>query len=449
MSKTRLLRWLLPTGFLAFYLFGGVADRPGGVAAGGNAGPAFAGAAEAAPNAASDEPDRYFSSEGAYAFRFPGQPKIAEQKHRVSNILVDIHLASYVSPGGTAYIVAYFDVPQAAVDKASADLLLESAVHGAVTMGGWRVTSKKDLKLGEYPGRDVTGEVTARGAPELGYGRMRLYLVENRLYQIVLLGSQSKVSPDDFEKCLESFEILPGALALALAQAKASQPAAGVPGSPRTRRWREQLARRTPGLDNPPTTSPVQRDASPVQAATDQTPGPDPSKPAQVAIGVNLASASLIELPRRPEGWPVRGEKFRETSPNGGLLVGLRVGYTNTRAGLKLSSIQPIYQAGSSYIEGMRQGIAVPTETTVVAKPGYAVGGVNVRSGLLVDAVQLVFMKYENGQLDPAESYVSAWLGDSRGGFSRSVSGQGKIVAGIHGTTKEHKVNELGLVVAE
>ena len=449
MSKTKLLRWLLPMGLLAFYLLGGVADRPGGVTACGYPGLASARAAEAALDADSDEPDRYFSSEGAYAFRFPGKPKLAEQKIRIANILVDIHLATYATPGGTVYAVAYFDVPQAAVDKTSAEALLESAVHGAVTTGGWTVTSKKDIKLGEYPGRDVTGEVTVRGAPELGYGRMRVYLVENRLYQVILLGSQSNVSPDDFEKCLDSFEILPGCIALALARAKASQPAASTPGTPRTRRRREQVARRTPGLDNALATSPVQREASPAQTAIDNSPSPDPSKPAQVAIGVNLASASLIELPRRAEGWPVRGERFRETGPNGGLLVGLRVGYMNTRGCLKISSVQPIFQAGSSYIEGARQGVAVPAETTVVAKPGYAVGGVNVRSGLLVDAIQLVFMKYENGQLDPAESYVSAWLGDTRGGFPKSVSGQGKIVAGIHGATNQHKVNELGLVVAE
>jgi hypothetical protein len=344
--------------------------------------------------------------------------------------------------------VAYFDVPQAAVAKTSADILLESAAQGAVAMGGWTITSKKAIKLGEYPGRDVTGDVTASGAPELGYGRIRLYLVENRLYEIVLLGSQSNVSPDDFEKCLDSFEILPGALALALAQAKAAQPPTGAPGAPRTRRFREQVAR-TQGLDYSLATNPVQRDASPAQIEADHSPGPDPSKPAQVAIGVNLASASLIELPRRPEGWPVRGEKFRETGPSGGLLVGLRVGTMNTRGGLKISSLQPIYESGSSYIAGARLGVAVPAETTVVAKPGYAVGGVNLRSGLVVDAIQLVFMKYENGQLDPAESYVSGWLGDSRGGFSKSVSGQGKIVAGIHGAINQHKFNELGLVVAE
>src|SRR5208283_5706326 len=41
MSKTRLLRWLLPMGLLAFYLLGGVADRPGCVTAGGYPGLAF------------------------------------------------------------------------------------------------------------------------------------------------------------------------------------------------------------------------------------------------------------------------------------------------------------------------------------------------------------------------------------------------------------------------
>ena len=449
MSKSKFLRCFLPVAVFALDLPGGFGHRPGALAAGGNPGPAFTGAAEAASDGAFDEPDRYFSSEGAYAFRFPGQPKLAEQKLRISNIPVDIHLASYSSRSGTAYVVAYSDLPPAAVDQTRSDLVLESAVQGAATTGGWKVTGKRDIKLGEYSGRDVTGEVTARGAPELGYGRMRMYLVESRLYQIVLLGSQSKVSPDDFEKSLESFEILPGALALSLARAKAAQAASGAPGTQRSQRSRQQVAGQTSGLENALATRPAQRNAGMFQTVTDNSPGPDPAKPAQVAIGVNFSSASLIELPRRPHGWPVRGEKFRQTGPNGGLLVGLRVGTLGARGGLKISSVQPIFQSGSSYIEGARQGVAVPAETTVMAKPGYAVGAVNLRSGLLVDAIQLVFMKYEDGRLDPAESYVSAWLGDTRGGFSKSVSGQGKIVAGIHGSTKEHKLNEFGLVVAE
>jgi len=106
-------------------------------------------------------------------------------------------------------------------------------------------------------------------------------------------------------------------------------------------------------------------------------------------------------------------------------------------------------QVDRSYMEGASQGASVAGEATVVAKPGYAVGGVNTRTGLLLDAFQLVFMKYENGRLGPRDTYPSGWLGNPRGGNLQNASGNGKIVAGIHGSTNKREINSLGLVVAE
>ncbi len=89
-------------------------------------------------------------------------------------------------------------------------------------------------------------------------------------------------------------------------------------------------------------------------------------------------------------------------------MVGVRVGYSN---GTRLASIQPIFQVDRSYVEGASQGAPVAGEATVVAKPGYAVGGVNTRTGLLLDAFQLVFIEMMKGRLDPKDSYTSGWLG--------------------------------------
>jgi hypothetical protein len=58
-------------------------------------------------------------------------------------------------------------------------------------------------------------------------------------------------------------------------------------------------------------------------------------------------------------------------------------------------------------------------------------------------------MKYKNGRLDTKDSYTSGWLGNPKGGNPRSVSGNGKIVAGFHGTASTRELSSLGLVVAE
>ena len=86
---------------------------------------------------------------------------------------------------------------------------------------------------------------------------------------------------------------------------------------------------------------------------------------------------------------------------------------------------------------------------TVVARPGYAVGGINTYSGLMVDAFQVVFMRFKDGQLDSGDSYTTDWLGDSRGGGPGTATGQGKPVVGIHGRTNGRVIFTLGLLVAE
>jgi len=68
----------------------------------------------------------------------------------------------------------------------------------------------------------------------------------------------------------------------------------------------------------------------------------------------------------------------------------------------------------------------------VFAKPGYAVGGLNVKTKEVVTAVQVIFMKLKpDGTLDPADKYTSNWVGhpeesDKEG----TLTGNGRKVIG-------------------
>jgi hypothetical protein len=73
-------------------------------------------------------------------------------------------------------------------------------------------------------------------------------------------------------------------------------------------------------------------------------------------------------------------------------------------------------------------------QQALLAKPGYAVGALKVKTKKIVTAVQVVFMKQKpDGSLDPADNYSSKWLGhpdeaDKEG----TVSGDGRKVIGMH-----------------
>jgi len=174
--------------------------------------------------------------------------------------------------------------------------------------------------------------------------------------------------------------------------------------------------------------------------------GPDPSQPAEIAIEALASAARLTDRPN-PDG--AERDRFREVAPPRGLLVGARVGYINAFGGSKVGAIRPIFQTAGSYVEGKPYGRDIPVSVTVVARPGYAVGAINTRTGLLLDAFQLVFMRFKDGKLDPSDNYLSSWLGDPRGGGSATVSGEGKFVIGVHGRSNGREINALGLVVAE
>jgi hypothetical protein len=386
------------------------------------------------------DPEPFASQAGKFRFQFPGDP--AESDMKAGDMT--IHTTTYVDANRTEYAVLYSDLGPAIVKGKDPYLLLEGGVQGMIKSGGWTILSKKAIKLGEYSGLDVTGDVkTPNGA---GLGQIRMYLVGDRLYQIIIVGTKSKVRLSEFQKHFDSFELIRGAPALARANARrATAPAA--PAAPRAGRARQQMLKNNVQSRRSPAPKSAPGDEPAAETATDVDPGPDPSKPAEVAISLNSASSRMVDIPSGVDRRRSRDrEEFRETAPKGGLLVGVRVGYVN---GTRVASIQPIFQVDRSYVEGASQGASVAGEATVVAKPGYAVGGVNTRTGLLLDAFQLVFMKYEKGRLNPKDSYTSDWLGNPRGGNLKNVSGNGKIVAGVFGTTNKREINSLGLVVAE
>ena len=380
---------------------------------------------------APEDVEPYISQEGKFRFQFPGEPEVSDQKTTTVTGPLVIHATTYIDTKGTNYVVTYFDLDPAGVKAQKPEALLDGGVRGMVTKGGWKVSSQKSIKLGEYPGIDVTGEVSPAGAAEPLVGRTRMFLVNSRFYQIILMGGKSSVSQSDFQKYLESFGVLREAPAVA--RAKPARPAR--PGrqceSPASS---QQMTKRAPRSGNAVATRTAPRNAkTTAEPVTDDDPGPDPSKPAEVAIEVTSSSKRLVELPR---GEPERSELVRRNSarprPKGGCWWGCA---SDTPRVPKSARFSRSFRPGLLTSRGTRQGAPIDGEATVVAKPGYAVGGVNARIGLLVDAFQLVFMKYKNGRLDPKDSYLSAWLGDPSGGNLKNISGGGKIVAGVHGVT--------------
>jgi hypothetical protein len=88
-------------------------------------------------------------------------------------------------------------------------------------------------------------------------------------------------------------------------------------------------------------------------------------------------------------------------------------------------------------------------QTSVVAREGYAVGGISVEGDDFVRAIQVVFVKTTpGGKLDPSDSYTSDWIGHPAGKSVQAIDSRGTKVIGIQGR-KAAILDAVGLILAE
>src|SRR5262249_34305075 len=94
-----------------------------------------------------------------------------------------------------AYLVAYADLPEAPKDEATADAALEGGLKSA--LGSYKDSKKVSEKPldkldGKYPGKEMVMDFKTNDGKAYR-ARIRLYLVDRRLYQLWSIGSASWV----------------------------------------------------------------------------------------------------------------------------------------------------------------------------------------------------------------------------------------------------------------
>jgi hypothetical protein len=138
---------------------------------------------------------------------------------------------------------------------------------------------------------------------------------------------------------------------------------------------------------------------------------------------------------------------FKDRGPGDGLLVGLDVGLGKFLNLDVVKAVQPRYRTGQGEVAGEKYGTDFSHLVSVKARPGYAVGAINVKAGLLVNGFSVTFMRVKGAVLDPADSYESAWIGDKTGGSGPTVlGGDGAPIVGIIGKRNARDCNGLGLL---
>jgi predicted Zn finger-like uncharacterized protein len=139
--------------------------------------------------------------------------------------------------------------------------------------------------------------------------------------------------------------------------------------------------------------------------------------------------------------------EFVDAGPQGSLLIGLEIGLDKFVVEDVVYSVRPIYRVNNREEFGKQHGKKRDRVTKVVARPGYAVGAITIKAGLMVDGLSITFMKLKGAKLDPTDSYESEWVGGMGGGAPTKLGGDGSSVVGIVGHDNGDDATGLGLLL--
>ncbi|MBN1638198.1 MAG: hypothetical protein JW866_04475 [Ignavibacteriales bacterium] len=152
--------------------------------------------------------NEFVDKAGGFAVEFPDQPERMTQS--VPTEVGDIEMVYYQSmnaSGEVVFMVSYNDYPAELVEMGDPDNMLEEGKNGALgTIAGAKVISSKKIEYDGNPGI----EFYATGDSQ-GYAvavKARMYLVGNRLYQVMILGLEGTADEDEMDDFLDTFRLL-------------------------------------------------------------------------------------------------------------------------------------------------------------------------------------------------------------------------------------------------
>jgi len=105
-----------------------------------------------------------------------------------------------------AYVVGYADYPAALVKMNDPQKLLDGARDGNIGSFQGKIVEEKKITIDGFPGRELTVDARLKNTIDANM-RARFYIVNNRLYQIMVIGEKGKISTTDMDSFLQSFKL--------------------------------------------------------------------------------------------------------------------------------------------------------------------------------------------------------------------------------------------------
>jgi hypothetical protein len=144
---------------------------------------------------------KYTSPEGGYSVLLPSEPQLKSQEETAPDGgKIEQHLAFATDSAGAGYMVAYFETGDRSFS-------FDKARDGAISRVNGTLLSERDIKLHEYPGREVKLFGSAGGVDF--FFVVRFYRVEKRVFviQFIVPKSAGQDVPDKAVGFFDSFQV--------------------------------------------------------------------------------------------------------------------------------------------------------------------------------------------------------------------------------------------------
>ena len=147
--------------------------------------------------------NEFKSTDGNFSVLLPGAPTASDQPINMQTGQIEAHIFT-LTTGQFAYMVSYTDYPASIFDTTPIKSILDGLRDGAVKNSQGRLINEADIALGAYAGRELNVE-SSNGSNVM---RAHLYVVNHRLYQVIVITDKGRASSAEITKFLSSFKLL-------------------------------------------------------------------------------------------------------------------------------------------------------------------------------------------------------------------------------------------------
>lgn len=145
----------------------------------------------------------YQPSDGSFSIRMPARPVKKDMSVDYSGGTLVLHTLGAAKGDFTCHLL-YTDYPEGSLELREPDKLLADVGAKAVAKMGAQQLVGQIISIGKFRGREMNFETILPNAN----WRYRIYVVNSRLYQVIVQQSKNAPSTGDAERFFNSFRLL-------------------------------------------------------------------------------------------------------------------------------------------------------------------------------------------------------------------------------------------------